>query len=706
MKHEWLKTIALALMLAIITAGCGSSGQKTAGVASESAIQESMNAQKQVAAEQIPTEQAATEEDATTGLDPSGQTETSFTDQNVSGNAASAQTASESHEAATNASAHEQFQASKDEAAAEVSAYERFQASEDRALSALQRVLDEQAGRVYVYRDFSDTENHFTQKALMAGYDPGLVHDMDENWQEDPYSGDSCIRCEQVTVLGDWGGWLFLNGCLPAGSSVPELNDGSEDGQGMDLRGARRLRFFAKGEAGGETVEFFTCGFGYDGESGVKRVKYPDSAKKQSLGFVTLTSEWKEYTIDLEYVDTSYVVCGFGYVLSGDKSGFGTKVFYLDEIAFEGDLGEGMHPMLKSYETDNLYIRNAAFSYDNALAAMAFLSTGQKEEAEKLLDSFVYAVENDRYRAGRVRNAYSAGDITAFPGWESGAKLPGWYDKESGMWYEDRYQTGSNVGNTSYVALALLQYDSIYGNEKYRETAAALMDWVLDECGGGDAPGFTGGYDGWPESGSDTTYVFTYKSIEHNIDAYAAFKQLYAVTGDEKYKAAAESALALINSMYDAEQGLFYTGTTEDGVTPNKGNIVLDAQVWACMALGEELFLPYEASLKTVASMQTEEGGYPFCAANENGGWWAEGTAYTALMYRLRGEDAKAEAAMDALEAIQLDSGLFPAATVDDLSTGFELFDGSPWLYGSAPHIAPAAWYIMAAEGFNPYSFK
>ena len=61
--------------------------------------------------------------------------------------------------------------------------------------------------------------------------------------------------------------------------------------------------------------------------------------------------------------------------------------------------------------------------------------------------------------------------------------------------------------------------------------------------------------------------------------------------------------------------------------------------------------------------------------------------------------------ALEALEGIQMEDGLFPAATVDGLSTGFGLFDGSPWEYGTAPHIAPTAWYVMAINGFNPYSF-
>ena len=122
------------------------------------------------------------------------------------------------------------------------------------------------------------------------------------------------------------------------------------------------------------------------------------------------------------------------------------------------------------------------------------------------------------------------------------------------------------------------------------------------------------------------------------------------------------------------------------------------------MALGDS-FEPYRDALQTVEEMKTEEGGYPFCMENKNGGWWAEGTAYTALMYRELGNEKEYEEAMNALESIQLDTGLFPAATVDRLSTGMDLFDGSPWEYSTDPHIAPTAWFIMAANGFNPYVF-
>ncbi len=598
---------------------------------------------------------------------------------------------------------------------------ETYPAEKDAALAALSGRMEEERETVYVYRDFGETDNHYTQKSKMAGIDSDLVKDMDENWQEDPHGGSSCIRCEQITTTGDWGGWLFLNGYLPKGETVPSLNDGSMDGQGLDLTGAEKLTFYARGEQGGEKVEFFTCGFGYSGETNARMVQYPDSCTKRSAGVIELTDEWEEYEISLEGADLSYIVCGFGYVLNDRMNGDSDTVFYLDDIRFEGDIATAQKApvMLRSYDTENKYIKNVAFSYDNALAAMAFLSEGRQKEAKELLDAFVYAIDNDRAvgtgsaAAGleadsalnpkRVRNAYVAGDISPFPGWESGARLPGWYEAEDGTWYEDRYQVGSNVGNTSYVAMALLQYHRVYGEEKYLETACSLMDWViLNGSDGGD--GFTGGFDGWEEGDPPVVYPFTYKSIEHNIDAYSVFDGLYGVTGEERYQEAAQSALRFIESMYDGERGLFMTGTLDDGVTPNTGVVVLDAQVWCRMALGDA-FAPYSNALQVVEAMKTPEGGYPFCQENKNGGWWAEGTAYTALMYRGIGEDDKYEEAMEALISIQSDGGLFPAATVDNLSTGMELFDGSPWEYSKDLHIAPTAWFIMAANGFNPYAF-
>ena len=354
----------------------------------------------------------------------------------------------------------------------------------------------------------------------------------------------------------------------------------------------------------------------------------------------------------------------------------------------------GGNPVLiRSYDTDDFHLSNSAYTYDNALAAMTFVSAGDKADAEEILDAFAYVTENDRYKPGRIRNAYAADTVYYYNGGDS-VKLPGWWNASAGRWEEDQTQVGCNVGNTSYAALAMLQYDEAYGSDKYLKTAKALMNWVLDECTD-SKDGFTSGFEGWPENGDVT--VLKYKSTENNLEAYSAFKQLYAVTGELKYKNASDSALRFIKSMYDSNRGLFYVGTLDDGST-NKSVIALDAQVWSAMALGDE-FAPYTAALNVADSMKLPDGGYPFYTVNANGGWWAEGTAFTALMLRERNEYEKNSAAMNALCQIQLDSGLFPAATVEHLLTGLS------WEYGTDPCIAPTAWFVLAANGFDPYTF-
>ncbi len=582
------------------------------------------------------------------------------------------------------------------------------------ALNALTSRLAEERECVYVYKDFGLSENHYTQKAKMGGTNSDVyVKDMNENWQVNPYSGSSCIKCEVITQTLSWGGWLFLEGYLPAGETIPKLNDGSMPDQGIDLTGADALRFYARGDKGGEVVEFFTAGFGYDGDTGKQTAKYPDSAKKQTLGRVKLTKDWKEYVIPLKGVDMSSIVCGFGYVLNGDMDGNALNTFYLDDIRFTGNIKslQNAPVLLRSYDTDNIYIQNAAFSYDNALVAMAFMAEGRKKEAKQIVDAFLYAIENDRsllikssyakVAMKRVRNAYSAGDISASPGWESGARLPGWYDNDAMEFREDRYQVGMSTGNISYTALMFLNYYKLYSGKKYLKAACTIMDWVIKNCSDGGV-GFTAGFDGWVEGNPPVVYKFTYKSIEHNIDAYSVFSALYKYTGKKKYKKAAKSAKKFIISMYDEEEHLFRTGTLEDGVTPSKDVVVLDAQVWCSMALGDS-FKPYKDALKIVEKMKTKEGGYSFCLENKNGGTWLEGSAFTALMYKELGDEAKYLETMKALADFQLDNGLLPAATVDNLSTGIYLFTGEPWLYSTDAHIAPAAWYIMAVNGFDPY---
>ena len=276
-----------------------------------------------------------------------------------------------------------------------------------------------------------------------------------------------------------------MNGVLLGDETAPRENWGDYPNAGIDLRGAKQLTFWARGELGGERVEFFVFGVGRDVELGQPVMPYPDSSKKVSLGVVTLTSQWRQYKLKLKGKDLSYVLGGFGWVASAEENGDRDITFYLDDIRYNKPrLAEPR--FLVSYQTTcsgspfDQVMRNVAFAYDNAVTVLAFLASRNVKPARLLADALVYAQEHDRfYSDGRVRNAYQGGDLFLFPGWTPHGKagtvrMPGWYDTVVQQWYEDQFQVSPHTGNVAWAMLALLKFYQAAGGEKYL-TAAKRM---------------------------------------------------------------------------------------------------------------------------------------------------------------------------------------------------------------------------------------
>ncbi|MGL4606253.1 MAG: hypothetical protein ACRCU3_02200 [Eubacteriaceae bacterium] len=333
-----------------------------------------------------------------------------------------------------------------------------------------------------------------------------------------------------------------------------------------------------------------------------------------------------------------------------------------------------------------------AYAYDNALAALAFISENKKEESKKILDGFINSMKNDGGEGKRIHNAYDDRDPRAFEVVTDPKHLETYPETETTI--------GTTTGNEAFVAIAMLQYYHRYGGETYLQTGKTLMDWVLSECEPKSGDGFLGGYYGSLETANLTE--LTYKSIENNVDAYSAFTMLYKITGEKKYEIGATSAENFIKSMYNKADHYFYVGTLEDQTTINTKNCVLDAQAWTALAL-EKNFKPYDKALDyTMDYFKQPDGGYAFDKNNVNGGTWVEGTAFTGLAFIFQNRKKEGESALEVVKSLQLSSGGFPAATVENLSTGFENNpeEGS---YSKMPHIAPGAWFVLGVNQFNPF---
>jgi hypothetical protein len=600
----------------------------------------------------------------------------------------------------------------------------------------LRQVSDKCQSTVDVYTDADVACNHF---AARGEFDSSggvvLTPTMDEISSSADCLGITCITATFDATGNNWGGWYFMNGILGATDRQPSSNWGTQPNAGYDLTGATNVQFLAKGAQGGETVQFFAFGVGYDPVSGAQLEPYPDSSQKVPLGpgsYTTLSTTWTTYQISLTGVDTHYVLGGFGWVAAAANQLNRNQpiTFYLDNIQFLKSRSADPR-FLVSYETiksDNPFDsveRNAGFVYDNAVAMISFIAAGDLGHARTIADALLYAQSNDRFFTdGRVRNAYQGGDVMLPPGWQPNNKLntvrmAGWYDATHATWFEDETQVSSNTGNVAWAMLALLYFYETTHEQKYLQAADQLGSWVIantsDNRGNG---GFTGGYDGWengaPSGGNPNcaTNIFVngqckrlYKSTEHNVDLYAAFSRLYVAEKLDQWAQAAKQAKTFFLSMWDPAEQKFWTGTDEGGVNPATDVIPVDIQAWAIQALGSEA-KPYLKALDYVESHHKTTLGYGF---KQDGGnscgdnTWFEGTSQVAVSYLLSGNTNKWQSILDNVHSVQLGSGAVPATDGSCLNTGFTLNDGSPWEYFPRAHVGATAWLSLAEAGVSPF---
>jgi len=167
---------------------------------------------------------------------------------------------------------------------------------------------------VHVYKDGGAGDNRFIPSGFTGDYNSVQMLD---KCRENPKAGDSCIRFTytgEPTERMNWAGVFF---------QYPANNWGTDD-NAYDLTTAKKLRFFARGDQGGEVVEFKFGG-----------VNGPAAADSDAgtTGPVILTADWRQYEIPLEGLDLSHIFSGFAWIASSEKNPAGF-VIYLDEIEF------------------------------------------------------------------------------------------------------------------------------------------------------------------------------------------------------------------------------------------------------------------------------------------------------------------------------------------------------------------------------------
>ncbi len=341
-------------------------------------------------------------------------------------------------------------------------------------------------------------------------------------------------------------------------------------------------------------------------------------------------------------------------------------------------------------------LRQSAFVYDNALAGIALIACGQRDAARRIADGVLAGMSRDRhYHDGRLRNAYRAGAIPNGP-----VPLPGWWDDASKRWFEDRYQVGTATGNVVWAALLLLATYEATRAPAYLDGAKALMGWVDKETFNADSPAAYIGGDFGHEPNPERQ---GWKSTEHNVDAYAAFRWLARYSNDPRWNTDAERARHFVESMWQSREGRFAIGTRDDGRTLNGGPSALDASLWPLIAIPDAAGT-WQRSLDWARTRHAVNGGFGFKADPD--GVWTEGTGQAALVLLATNHADVAGPLWPLLLSQRAPDGMLFATPEKRIQTGLSIGPDSKtedFYYFHLPHLGATAWAVLAATGWNPF---
>jgi hypothetical protein len=201
----------------------------------------------------------------------------------------------------------------------------------------------------YIYKDRGSRLNHYIPSGWMGdygdikmnqGWTAGMGGDKkdapaDKKGAKAPAKGkgaaadssasattnvDTQIQIRYTAERKQGAGWAGIYWQHPAN------NWGDKKG-GFDLSAYKKMKFRARGENGGEVIDKFFIG-------GITGQTEEGDTDEASLATVELTKDMKEYEIDLNGLDLSHIIGGFGVAANADANPNGFTI-YLDDVRLE-----------------------------------------------------------------------------------------------------------------------------------------------------------------------------------------------------------------------------------------------------------------------------------------------------------------------------------------------------------------------------------
>lgn len=359
--------------------------------------------------------------------------------------------------------------------------------------------------------------------------------------------------------------------------------------------------------------------------------------------------------------------------------------------------------------------KQIAYTYDQAVASIAFLLKRDNERADKILDIMAKIQDED----GSWINSYWSNNSTD-------GKING-------------QEFRKHVGPVSWMTLAVMSREKLTGDtsspkaQKYRQMAVKALDWCLkfEQPNGGIA----GGETLWNTDGNGYSPE-PYSSTEHNLDMYAALDYFKKVLPDkkEKYSKTQEGIKGFLdNVVWDNGRKTFQGGYNNK--TKKLDNLLpLDVNPWSILAIGTQK--PYGDTLKSVEKptddSSTEKkyrhsvfykdnlyiNGYDFNWKSEIGkiddnnesdlrnaltkrtpDIWFEGSAFMSLAYERLGDRNQADKIISEISKAQGQHG----SNLGGVPYSLRGSSNGYWNMSTQNCVSSTGWLVMAIDRFNPF---
>ncbi|HBG26785.1 MAG: hypothetical protein A2Y10_05505 [Planctomycetes bacterium GWF2_41_51] len=418
-------------------------------------------------------------------------------------------------------------------------------------------------------------------------------------------------------------------------------------------------------------LNFAVSGAG-KGTVSIKNVKFGSADEKSTFPLIG------------PVLDPNRELPGFGFEQRRNEKLLPEDKLVLEYLKQVQDAGSKEKQLLPSMGLEDI----EAQTFNNSLVAMAFMLHNEKERAERILNLYANAIDENNTDIA-LQNFYYNGEARGFFQWVAIRDCNGPSDGElhtgnckAKAWHHigkaDRW-----MGDMVWLMFAYKFYEKEYNSNKYDEITSLiknlLVSWYKDDLAGG-------GYiqHGWRKG--DSRLHEDGGHHEGNIDAYALFK----LTGDLQI---AEKIKQWLDLQFK-----------------DKKDLPLDLYTWRVLAYGtnpELLDIPdYDLRFrKTLTFNGKKVTGFYHYPDFEIENIWLDGTGHIACAYIAYGDKLRGY-----FYANQLDNFLIEKTinnvNVKTLPYTANKTGGYEWVDSNKGFISVCAWYIIAKNKFNPMNLE